>query len=69
MRIYLATWLLEVSQGEVLTKVGGNRRLLSYHLNKEKTNELPHYFHTGLNENLPSRQRLDNNSRLDRKVR
>ena len=31
MKIYLATWLLETSQGDALTKKGGDHRLLSYH--------------------------------------
>ena len=62
MRIYLATWLLEASQGESLTAVDAFQRLLSYHLNKEKAAEFPHYFRTGCNENLPRRQRLDHDS-------
>lgn len=53
MRIYFATWLLESAQGEALTKVGGKKRLISYHLNKDVEAELPHYLRTGRNEGLP----------------
>jgi len=58
-KIYLATWLLEVSQGESLTNAGGNQRLLSYFHTKEKESEFPHYCKTGRNENIPCRQRGD----------
>jgi hypothetical protein len=30
MKIYLATWMLEKSQGQTLTKLGKRERLLSY---------------------------------------
>ena len=36
MKIYLATWLLEVSQGKSLTKVGCKKRLMSYFHTKDK---------------------------------
>ena len=62
MRIYLATWLLEISQGESLTRVGANSRLLSYFHTKDKESEFPEYCKTGRNkkdENLSGRQRSD----------
>lgn len=49
MRIYLATWLLERNQGEVLTRVGYRRRLLSYYFLQDKEEELPPYVRTGRN--------------------
>lgn len=52
MKIYLATWLYEISQGKSLTKTIANRRLLSYFHAKEKCKELPHYIKKGTNENL-----------------
>jgi len=44
MKIYLATWLLEKSQGESLTKVNALIRLISYFHTKEKTNEEVHFY-------------------------
>jgi hypothetical protein len=57
MKIYLATWLLEVSQGEALTKIKANRRLLSYFHTKEKEDQFSTYCRTGTNENISSRKR------------
>lgn len=62
MRIYLATWLLEISQGESLTKAGGNSRLLSYFHTKQKEADFKRYCKTGMNgnnEDISSRQRSD----------
>lgn len=50
MRICLASWLLEVSQGESLTKVNANNRLLSYFHTIEKADQLPKYVITGRNK-------------------
>ncbi len=47
MKIYLATWLLEKSQGISLTKVGAFTRLISYYHTKEKEKELHQYIKTG----------------------
>ena len=65
MKIYLATWLLEISQGESLTKANGRHRLLSYFHTKEKEADFDQYCKTGTNknnrkdENIPGRQRGD----------
>ena len=50
MRIMLASWLLEVSQGESLTKVNAGNRLLSYFHTIEKADQLPKYVITGRNK-------------------
>ena len=50
MKVYLATWLFEISQGESLTATKAKRRLLSYFHTKEKQKEFPHYVKTGLNK-------------------
>lgn len=50
MKIYLATWLTDITLGKSLTKNNGNRRLLSYHFlldQKIKTKDLKEYVHTG----------------------
>ena len=39
MKIYLATWLLEDSQGESLSKVPAFSRLISYYHTKDKPKE------------------------------
>jgi len=39
MRIYLATWLLEKSQGQALTRAGAKNRLISYFHTKDKSDE------------------------------
>lgn len=36
MKVYLATWLLEKTQGRELTKIGAQRRLVSYWHTKDK---------------------------------
>ncbi len=61
MKIYLATWLLEKSQGDTLTKIKKNERLLSYYHTKEKESEFADYCKTGRNqdENLSRRKRSD----------
>jgi hypothetical protein len=51
VKLYLATWLLEVSQGESLTKANGNHRLLSYFHTKEKEADFDQYCKTGTNKN------------------
>ena len=48
MKIYLATWMLEISQGETLIKKNYFQRLLSYFHTKDKTNsEVKTYIKTG----------------------
>ena len=48
MKIYLATWMLEISQGRSLTKKKSINRLLSYFHTKEKTDdEFQKYIRTG----------------------
>ena len=48
MKIYLATWMLELSQGRSLTKKKATTRLLSYFHTKEKSNdEFKLYIKTG----------------------
>ena len=48
MKIYLATWMLEISQGRSLTKKRAVNRLLSYFHTKEKTDdEFQTYIKTG----------------------
>lgn len=47
MTIYIATWLLEKSQGQALTKVGKDDRLVSFYHTKEKADELERYIETG----------------------
>lgn len=49
MKIHLATWLLEASQGLSLTRTGAKRRLISYFHTKDKQKELPVYCRTGIN--------------------
>jgi hypothetical protein len=53
MKIYLATWLLEASQGVSLTKVNGNQRLISYYHTRDKLKEFTHYCKTGMNPVKP----------------
>lgn len=36
MKIYLATWLAEKSQGDALTKMGAWTRLLSFHFIRQQ---------------------------------
>lgn len=50
MRIYLATWLLEIAQGDSLTAAGARKRLTSYFHTKERRPEFPRYVKTGRNE-------------------
>jgi len=50
MKIYLATWLLEPQQGEVLTKINKRERLLSYYHIIQKMNEFLFYVKTGRNK-------------------
>jgi len=50
MKIYLSTWLVEVNQGKVLTKVGQFKRLVSFYLltdQKIQSSHLKRYSHTG----------------------
>lgn len=48
-KIYLATWLLEQQQSTVLTKAGGNTRLLSFYHSKETpSKKIKRYVLTGL---------------------
>lgn len=50
MKIYLATWPLEVSQGKALTKVGKKERPVSYYHILPKRDQLVKYIKTGRNE-------------------
>jgi hypothetical protein len=47
MKIYFATWLLERAQGDALTKVGANSRLMSYYHTRDKKHLLKGYTKTG----------------------
>lgn len=48
MKIYLATWLLEKSQGVSLTRKRARTRLMSYFHTKEKSSEeVVKYIKTG----------------------
>lgn len=61
MKIYLATWLLEPTQGKALTKVNAWKKLLSFFHTEGKKKELKRYSLTGRNdENLLSRNRTKN---------
>jgi len=51
MKLYLATWLFEESQGRALTKCGAFHRLLSYYHTRERVAEFKEYVLTGLNQN------------------
>lgn len=48
MKIYLATWLLEESQGQTLTKLSQKRRLLSYFHTMKKIKKFIQYIKTGI---------------------
>ncbi len=50
MKIYLATWLFEPSQGYALTKTKNKERLISYYHSKEKEGEVKKYIKTGRND-------------------
>lgn len=50
MKIYLATWLLEPGQSEVLTKKDKRERLLSYHHLLRVKEKLNMYIKTGINQ-------------------
>ena len=47
MKVYLATWILEKSQGETLTKMNKKSRLLSFYHTIEKLNDFKHYLKFG----------------------
>lgn len=47
MKIYLATWLLEPSQGTTLTLINAKQRLTSYYHTKEKKDDFSEYLKTG----------------------
>jgi len=50
MKIYMATWLMEKSQGIALTKKNSSKRLLSYHFLVEQgisTEQINQYCRTG----------------------
>lgn len=47
MKIYLATWLLEKSQGIALSRVRAQKRLLSYYHTLEKKDEFVKYIKSG----------------------
>jgi hypothetical protein len=49
MKIYLATWLFESTQGNALTKAGKKERLISYYHTISKKEELRQYVKTGRN--------------------
>jgi len=48
MKIYLATWLLEPSQGLSLTNVNARNRLISYFHTQQKEKFLKNYVITGI---------------------
>ena len=50
MKIYLATWLLEPSHGEALTKMNKKERLLSYFHVLQKKDDFVRYVKTGRND-------------------
>jgi hypothetical protein len=47
MKVYLATWLLEKSQGETLTRKRAQKRLISFWHTRDKKEELKTYIKTG----------------------
>lgn len=47
MKIFLATWIIEKSQGVSLTKKGAKKRLISYFHTKDKEKEFIPYVITG----------------------
>ena len=49
MKIYLASWLYEPSQGEALTESKYWNRLLSYFHTRDRESELRSYVRTGKN--------------------
>jgi hypothetical protein len=49
MKIYLATWLMEESQGESLAKVNKKERLLSYYHTIPNKDKFMEYALTGKN--------------------
>lgn len=48
MKIYLATWVLEESQGVTLTKQNKRERLLSFYHTKQKIKKFITYIKTGI---------------------
>jgi DNA-directed RNA polymerase specialized sigma24 family protein len=54
MRIYLATWLFEPSQGKALTKARKRERLVSYYHTAEKKDQFQQYVETGRNDEIIS---------------
>jgi len=51
MKVYLATWLLEPSQGNALTTASAARRLISYYHTKDLSRgEVRKYLLTGENK-------------------
>lgn len=48
MKVYLATWLLEKSQGESLTRKRAQKRLISFWYTRDKKEELRNYIATGI---------------------
>ena len=55
--IFLATWLCEKSQGEALTKVEHDYRLISFYHTREFTDEtLREYLEKGENEKVKYRR-------------
>lgn len=49
MKVYLATWLFEKTQGEALTNKKNKNRLLSYFHTKQKKEHFKKYVKTGRN--------------------
>lgn len=47
MKVYLATWLLEQSQGDTLTKMKKKTRLLSFYHTRQKLESFINYVKTG----------------------
>jgi len=57
MKVFLATWVLEPSQGQTLTKMEAGNRLLSYFHTKQKEEVFSVYCRRGVNEDISGRKR------------
>ena len=52
MIIYLATWLFEPNQGNTLTKMGKQERLINYYHTTLRKKEFIRYVKTGRNDRV-----------------
>jgi hypothetical protein len=48
MKIYLATWFYEPSQGEALTSCNQKQRLISYYHTQKLAEQMPEYVAEGI---------------------